>query len=66
MNLPEKYLDTEFSISDNGDGTWAWKIHPPMNAQRPTESAGKVAGGQNEAILAARKAIGRYKPLNPN
>jgi hypothetical protein len=60
MNLHEKYLGIKFSISDNGDGTCAWALHPPDKAMRPVDGAGSVPGGQNEAILAARKAIGMY------
>jgi hypothetical protein len=59
-SLREKYREIEFSISNNNDGTWAWKVEPPMNAKRPLESAGRATGGQNEAILSARKAIGRH------
>jgi hypothetical protein len=60
MNLLENYLGIAFSISENGDGTCAWKVHSLMDAKVPENSAGTVLGGQNEAILAARKAIGMY------
>jgi hypothetical protein len=58
MKLPEAYLGVAFTISDKGHGLYAWAIHPPMNVRHPNESSGTVVGGQNEAILAARKAIG--------
>ena len=58
--MREIYLEIEFSIRENGDGTCAWELHPPVDAKRPTKGSGSEAGGQNEAILAARKAIGLY------
>jgi hypothetical protein len=58
MDLPESYLGIAFSISENGNGTCDWKVRPLMNI--PENCAGTVLGGQNEAILAARKAIGFY------
>jgi hypothetical protein len=61
MNLPEAYLGIAFSIRENGDGTCTWAVQPPMNAKHPENSAGIVPGGQNEAILAARKAIGLHQ-----
>ena len=64
MNLPENYLGIAFSISENGNGTCDWKVRPLMNPKIPENSAGTVLGGQNEAILAARKAIGFY--MNEN
>ena len=60
MNLRENYLGIAFSISENGNGTCDWKIRPLMNPKVPENSTGTVLGGQNEAILAARKAIGFY------
>ena len=59
MNLYEKYLGIDFSISDNGDGTFNWMLHSPQRVICQIDSAGSVSGGQNEAILAARKAIGK-------
>jgi hypothetical protein len=60
MNQHEKYLGIEFSIADTGDGRCAWVLHPPAGANQPTNCSGTEAGGQNEAILAARKAIGVF------
>ena len=60
MNLFETYRGIAFSITANRDGTCAWAVYPPMNAMRPEDSAGSLPGGQNEAILAARKAIGAH------
>jgi hypothetical protein len=65
MNLPETYLGIAFSISEKERGTYAWTVHPPMNAWYPADSTGTVQGGQNEAILAARKAIGIHLNKNP-
>jgi hypothetical protein len=59
MNLPETYLGISFTISENGNGTCAWAI-PQMDEGRGGKNSGTVIGGQNEAILAARKAIGLY------
>lgn len=56
----EKYLGIEFSIADKGDGTCAWELHPPMGVNQPINRSGTENGGQNEAILAARKAIGIF------
>jgi hypothetical protein len=64
MNLPENYLGIAFSSSENGNGICDWKVRPLMNPKVPENSAGTVQGGQNEAILAARKAIGFY--MNEN
>jgi hypothetical protein len=60
MNLSETYRGISFTINDNGDGTCGWVVRPPMDARRPLDSAGMLQGGQNEAILAARKAIGLH------
>jgi hypothetical protein len=60
MKLEEKYLGIKFSISDNGDGTFAWALSARGSAADPADDSGRVPGGQNEAILAARKAIGKY------
>lgn len=61
MKLAESYVGIAFSISENGDGTCAWAVHPPMDADHPQKSSGTVRGGQNEAILAARRAIGLFR-----
>jgi len=60
MNISETYLGIAFSISNNGNGTHAWAVRPPMDAKYPEKSSAIVLGGQNEAILAARRAIGIY------
>ena len=65
MNLPESYLGIAFSIRENDRGTCSWTVHPPLNAWYPADSTGTVLGGQNEAILAARKAIGLHLNKNP-
>jgi len=56
----ESYLGIAFSISNNGDGTHGWAVDPPMDARHPEKSAATILGGQNEAILAARRAIGLH------
>jgi hypothetical protein len=60
MNILETYLGIAFSISNNSNGTHAWAVHPPMDAKHPEKSSATILGGQNEAILVARKAIGLY------
>jgi hypothetical protein len=60
MNLLESYLGFSFSISNNGNGTHGWAVHPPMDAKHPEKSSATILGGQNEAILAARRAIGQH------
>ena len=60
MNFSESYLGIAFSIRDNDNGTCAWVAITPMDARYPERSSGTVTGGQNEAILAARKAIGLH------
>jgi hypothetical protein len=55
----EAYLGIEFTIRDAGNGAWAWTIRAPLTGWRIADTQGTVEGGQNEAILAARKAIGR-------
>jgi|HubBroStandDraft_6_1064221.scaffolds.fasta_scaffold716248_2 hypothetical protein len=60
MNILETYLGVTFSIHNNGNGTHAWAVHPPMDARHPEKSAATILGGQNEAILAARRAIGLH------
>ena len=58
MNIPEPYRGVSYSVSDNGDGTWRWKLHPPLGEEAisPLISV-TVIGGQDEAIAAARKVI---------
>jgi len=60
MNVLETYLGIAFSISNNGNGTHVWTVHPPMDARYPEKSTAIILGGQNEAILAARRAIGLH------
>jgi hypothetical protein len=60
MKISEQYLGVAFSIHSNGDGTHAWTVHPPMDARHPENSTANILGGQNEAILAARRAIGLH------
>ena len=60
MPLREKYSGIEFTIKENGDSTSSWELHPDPALPLPRNSSGTVEGGQNEAILAARKAISLY------
>ena len=60
MSLSETYLGIGFSIHDNENGTWAWSSNKPMDARHPEKSTAIIPGGQNEAILAARRAIGLH------
>jgi hypothetical protein len=66
MNIAETYLGIAFSIINNGNGTHAWAISPPMDATHPEKSSATILGGQNEAILAARRAIGSYLGTTSN
>jgi hypothetical protein len=66
MNIAETYLGIAFSISNYGNGTHAWAINPPMDAKHPEKSSATILGGQNEAILAARRAIGLYLGITSN
>jgi hypothetical protein len=60
MHISESYLGIAFFISNNGNGTHNWTVNPPLDARFPEKSTAIVLGGQNEAILAARRAIGRH------
>ena len=61
MVIRERYLGVDFVIRDNGDRTCGWEICPPAGLVLAQHNiAGTVQGGQNEAILAARKAISVY------
>jgi hypothetical protein len=61
--LRESYLGIEFSVTQKSDGTCTWRMARTGNPKRPFETSGSVVGGQNEGILAARKAIGRLVEL---
>ena len=52
------YREVDFSVADNRDGTWRWKLHPKKvpNVARIVPS-GKVTGSQPDAIGAAHAAI---------
>jgi hypothetical protein len=61
MDIREHYCGVDFTIRENGVGTSRWEFDLPAKAHRPIQhSSGTVNGGQNEAILAARKAIRIY------
>jgi hypothetical protein len=65
MHLHEKYAGIEFTIKENGDGTSSWELQPRAGLMLPRNGTGTVQGGQNEAILAARKAISIYLEQRP-
>jgi len=66
MDIREQYCGINFTIRENGDWTCSWEIHPPAGLPFPKRGVvGTVKGGQNEAILAARKAIGIYLDEKP-
>ena len=70
MIIAEKYLGVEFSITNNGDGTYSWQVNRQTETAWPAHEFGTVAGGQEEAILTARKAIGHHvrkhrEPVRP-
>ena len=56
MNSETEYRDVGFSIGENGDGTWRWKLHPPKTGTMKLASLGQ-SGSRDEAIEAARRAI---------
>jgi hypothetical protein len=61
MDIPEQFFGIRFTFRENDDRTCSWRIHPPAGLPSPSRgSTGTVNGGQNEAILAARKAINVY------
>ncbi len=61
MVIRERYLGVDFVIRESGDHTCAWEICPlPGHVLAPHNIAGTVTGGQNDAILAARRAISVY------
>jgi hypothetical protein len=61
MDIQERYCGIEFIIGEDGVGRYRWEIQPPEGLPVPKLGAsGTVQGGQNEAILTARKAIRIY------
>jgi hypothetical protein len=58
MKIPRPYRGIEYSISDNGDGTWKFALHPKMepNVAGYIKSA-NVRGTQDNVIAAVEKAI---------
>jgi hypothetical protein len=61
VDIRECYCGIDFTIRENGVGSYSWEIHPPPGLRPPRHgSTGTVSGGQNEAILAARRAIRIY------
>ena len=61
MDIQERYCGIEFIIRENGVGRYWWEMHLPATRPAPKLGiSGAVEGGQNEAILAARKAIRIY------
>ena len=61
MDLRERYCGIDFLIRKHGAGRYRWEIQPPQGLPAPKLGiSGTVEGGQNEAILAARKAIRIY------
>jgi len=52
-----KYREMEYSIGDNGNGKWGWKIHRQLDPRlmRPIRSG--EADSYGEAIVMAKAAI---------
>jgi len=53
------YRGIGFSVADNHDGTWRWKLHPTKitsNVVR-TIPSGQITGNQSAAIGAAHAAV---------
>jgi hypothetical protein len=58
MKTPAPYRGIEYAVSDNGDGTWVWKLHPKVTPGVAGEiKSGTVPGTQADAIAAAEAAI---------
>ena len=59
MKIPEKYRGIQYSVSNNGNGKWGWKLHLTLkhNVDMSPVISGEVSGTQDDAIAAAEAAI---------
>jgi hypothetical protein len=67
VKLPAPYRGIAYSVSDNGNGRWSWKLHPELiPGISRTIPSGEVIGTWDEAIAAAEMAIDRFLDGDPN
>jgi hypothetical protein len=58
MKLSEPYRGIKYSVSDTGDGTWEWKLYPPITHGVVSNIvSGTVRGTEDDAMAAAERAI---------
>ena len=64
MKIPKPHRGIAYSVADNRNGTWRWKLHPKLVPYTSTPLiAGEVPGTQNDAITAAEAAIDKFLAL---
>ena len=64
MKIPKPHRGVAYSVADNRNGTWRWKLHPKLVPYTSTPLiAGEVPGTQNDAITAAEAAIDKFLAL---
>jgi hypothetical protein len=61
MKIPKPHRGVAYSVADNRNGTWRWKLHPKLvpNTSTPFIS-GEVPGTQDDATTAAEAAIDKF------
>jgi len=64
MKIPKPHRGIAYSVADNRNGTWRWKLHPKLVPNTSTLLiSGEVSGTQNDAITAAEAAIDKFLAL---
>jgi hypothetical protein len=61
MKIPKPHRGVAYSVADNRNGTWRWKLHPKLVPYTSTPLiSGEVPGTQSDAITAAEAAIDKF------